>query len=317
LPSPCRVPALPVKNLNGTGPVHPALAGMTGILMCAAGLPVCLTRAPKPILHPPPVSKSDIKPVPGVNGICRKTKKKHLKKSKEPPVPRWRAESRGVTSPSHPSTRARQDCTICMERLVTSSGYEGVLSHRGIKPELVGKLGKCGHMYHLLCLLAMYNNGNKDGSLQCPTCKAIYGEKTGTQPPGKMEFHLIPHSLPGYTDSKTIRIVYDIPTGIQGPEHPNPGKKFTARGFPRHCYLPDNEKGRKVSVPHGTGWGGMGWDGMGWDGMGWKCNPVVWNEIHHKTEFGSNLTGHGYPDPNYLDNVLAELLAQGVSEATL
>lgn len=23
----CRVPALPVKNLNGTGPVHPALAG--------------------------------------------------------------------------------------------------------------------------------------------------------------------------------------------------------------------------------------------------------------------------------------------------
>lgn len=57
-----------------------------GILMCAAGLPVCLTRAPKPILHPPPVSKSDIKPVPGVNGICRKTKKKHLKKSKEPPA---------------------------------------------------------------------------------------------------------------------------------------------------------------------------------------------------------------------------------------
>lgn len=54
-----------------------------------------------------------------------------------------------------------QDCTICMERLVTSSGYEGVLSHRGIKPELVGKLGKCGHMYHLLCLVAMYNNGNK------------------------------------------------------------------------------------------------------------------------------------------------------------
>uniref|UniRef100_A0A8C3SRF6 E3 ubiquitin-protein ligase n=1 Tax=Chelydra serpentina TaxID=8475 RepID=A0A8C3SRF6_CHESE len=139
------------------------------------------------------------------------------------------------------------DCTICMERLVTSSGYEGLLSHRGAKPELVGKLGKCGHMYHLLCLVAMYNNGNKDGSLQCPTCKAIYGEKTGTQPPGKMEFHIIPHSLPGYTESKTIRIVYDIPTGIQGPEHPNPGKKFTARGFPRHCYLPDNEKGRKVS----------------------------------------------------------------------
>lgn len=44
-----------------------------------------------------------------------------------------------------------------------SSGYEGILQHKGIKPELVGKLGKCGHMYHLLCLVAMYNNGNKVG----------------------------------------------------------------------------------------------------------------------------------------------------------
>lgn len=61
-----------------------------------------------------------------------------------------------------------QDCTICMERLVMSSGYEGILQHKGIKPELVGKLGKCGHMYHLLCLVAMYNNGNKVGK----SCKA-------------------------------------------------------------------------------------------------------------------------------------------------
>ncbi|NWS77998.1 DTX1 ligase, partial [Crotophaga sulcirostris] len=304
------VPALPVKNLNGTGPVHPALAGMTGILMCAAGLPVCLTRAPKPILHPPPVSKSDIKPVPGVNGICRKTKKKHLKKSKAPED----VVRRYIQKVKNPPD---EDCTICMERLVTSSGYEGILSHRGIKPELVGKLGKCGHMYHLLCLLAMYNNGNKDGSLQCPTCKAIYGEKTGTQPPGKMEFHLIPHSLPGYSNSKTIRIVYDIPTGIQGPEHPNPGKKFTARGFPRHCYLPDNEKGRKVLKLLIVAWDRRLIFTIGTSNTTGESDTVVWNEIHHKTEFGSNLTGHGYPDPNYLDNVLAELLAQGVSEANL
>ncbi|XP_019394876.1 PREDICTED: E3 ubiquitin-protein ligase DTX1 [Crocodylus porosus] len=304
------VPALPVKNLNGTGPVHPALAGMTGILMCAAGLPVCLTRAPKPILHPPPVSKSDIKPVPGINGICRKTKKKHLKKSKNPED----VVRRYIQKVKNPPD---EDCTICMERLVTSSGYEGVLSHKGVKPELVGKLGKCGHMYHLLCLVAMYNNGNKDGSLQCPTCKAIYGEKTGTQPPGKMEFHIIPHSLPGYTDCKTIRIVYDIPTGIQGPEHPNPGKKFTARGFPRHCYLPDIEKGRKVLKLLIVAWDRRLIFTIGTSNTTGESDTVVWNEIHHKTEFGSNLTGHGYPDPNYLDNVLAELMAQGVSEANL
>lgn len=43
-------------------------------------------------------------------------------------------------------------------------------------------------------------------------------------------------------------------------------------------------------------------------------NTIVWNEIHHKTEATSNHSGHGYPDPNYLDNVLAELAAQGVEE---
>ncbi|XP_069475349.1 E3 ubiquitin-protein ligase DTX1 isoform X2 [Ambystoma mexicanum] len=303
------VPALPVKNLNGTGPVHPALAGMTGILMCAAGLPVCLTRAPKPILHPPPVNKSDIKPVPGINGVCRKTKKKHLKKSKNPED----VVRRYIQKVKNPPD---EDCTICMERLVTSSGYEGVLSHKGIKPELVGKLGKCGHMYHLLCLVAMYNNGNKDGSLQCPTCKAIYGEKTGTQPPGKMEFHLIPHTLPGYNEFKTIRIVYDIPSGIQGPEHPNPGKKYTARGFPRHCYLPDTEKGRKVLKFLIVAWDRRLIFTIGVSNTTGESDTVVWNEIHHKTEFGSNLTGHGYPDPNYLDNALTELTAQGVCDDT-
>ena len=43
-------------------------------------------------------------------------------------------------------------------------------------------------------------------------------------------------------------------------------------------------------------------------------NTIVWNEIHHKTESTSNASGHGYPDPAYLDNVTAELAAQGVEE---
>lgn len=45
-------------------------------------------------------------------------------------------------------------------------------------------------------------------------------------------------------------------------------------------------------------------------------DTVVWNEIHHKTEI-MNQSGHGYPDPNYLKNILAELAAQGVQEEDL
>lgn len=43
----------------------------------------------------------------------------------------------------------------------------------------------------------------------------IYGEKTGTQPKGKMEIYSIPQSLPGHPDCGTIQIIYNIPPGIQ------------------------------------------------------------------------------------------------------
>ena len=42
-------------------------------------------------------------------------------------------------------------------------------------------------------------------------------------------------------------------------------------------------------------------------------DTVVWNEIHHKTTI-QNYSGHGYPDPTYLDRVMLELAAQGVTE---
>ena len=45
-----------------------------------------------------------------------------------------------------------------------------------------------------------------------------------------------------------------------------------------------------------------------------STDTIVWNEIHHKTEARGNSTGHGYPDDNYLDNVLAEMAAQGVED---
>uniref|UniRef100_A0AAY4A4Z8 E3 ubiquitin-protein ligase n=1 Tax=Denticeps clupeoides TaxID=299321 RepID=A0AAY4A4Z8_9TELE len=302
-----RVPTVPVKNLSGSSPVHPALAGITGILMSAAGLPVCLTRPPKLVLHPPTVSKSDIKPIPGLGHCCRKTTKKQTRKGKTPEevVKQYLQKVRGPSD---------EDCNICMEPLGGPSGYKGPNVADLSRSESVGRLAQCGHQYHLQCLVAMYLNGIKDGSLQCPTCKTIYGVKTGNQPPGKMEYHIIPYSLPGHPDCKTIRIIYNIPPGIQGPEHPNPGKPFTARGFPRHCYLPDSEKGRKVLRLLIVAWDRRLVFSVGTSSTTGETDTVIWNEVHHKTEFGSNLTGHGYPDPGHLDNVLDELKAQGITE---
>ncbi|XP_023570257.1 probable E3 ubiquitin-protein ligase DTX2 isoform X2 [Octodon degus] len=210
-----------------------------------------------------------------------------------------------------------EDCMICMEKLSVVSGYSDVTDSKTLGPVAVGRLSKCSHAFHLLCLLAMYCNGNKDGSLQCPSCKTIYGEKTGTQPQGTMDVSRFQMPLPGHEDCGTIVIVYSIPHGIQGPEHPNPGKPFTARGFPRQCYLPDNAQGRKVLELLRVAWKRRLIFTIGTSSTTGETDTVVWNEIHHKTEMDRNVTGHGYPDPNYLQNVLAELAAQGVTEDCL
>ncbi|XP_069572224.1 probable E3 ubiquitin-protein ligase DTX2 isoform X3 [Brachyistius frenatus] len=213
-----------------------------------------------------------------------------------------------------------EDCIICMDQLSNPSGYETPSPEEGgrsIPPDTVGKFIKCGHTLHMLCMLAMYNNGTKDGSLQCPSCKTIYGEKTGTQPKGKMEIYSIAQSLPGHPDCGTIQIIYSIPPGVQGPEHPNPGQQFTCRGFPRFCFLPDNDKGRKVLELLKVAWMRRLIFTVGTSSTTGEPDTVVWNGIHHKTEMMSNLSGHGYPDPNYLDNVLSELASQGVTEDCL
>lgn len=74
-----------------------AFPGITGILMSAAGLPVCLTRPPKLVLHPPPVSKSEIKSIPGVSNTSRKTTKKQAKKGTSH-LTFWGTESQGLGS---------------------------------------------------------------------------------------------------------------------------------------------------------------------------------------------------------------------------
>ncbi|XP_005879209.1 PREDICTED: probable E3 ubiquitin-protein ligase DTX2 isoform X2 [Myotis brandtii] len=257
--------------------VQQALAGMTSILMSAIGLPVCLSRAPQPAS--PPASCLASKSHSSVKRLRKMSMKGGTPKPEPEQVIRNYTEEL--------KTAPDEDCIICMEKLSMVSGYSDVTNSMSIVPVAVGRLTKCSHAFHLLCLLAMYCNGNKDGSLQCPSCKTIYGEKTGTQPRGKMEVFSFQVSLPGHEDCGTILIVYNIPHGIQVLE-------LLKVAWKRRLIF-------TVGTSSTTG----------------ETDTVVWNEIHHKTEMDRNVTGHGYPDPNYLQNVLAELAAQGVTEDCL
>uniref|UniRef100_H3CGH1 E3 ubiquitin-protein ligase n=1 Tax=Tetraodon nigroviridis TaxID=99883 RepID=H3CGH1_TETNG len=305
------VPSVSVQ-LNGSTSVSSALAGMASILMSAVGLGVHFTSAPLPQQLLPPSSRSS--DPPSSSSSVRRAKRQHRRGSCPRPEDVIQRYMEAV------SAAPDEDCIICMDQLSSPSSYAAPAADEGaqsIPASAVGKFVKCGHTLHMLCMLAMYNNGTKDGSLQCPSCKTIYGEKTGTQPKGKMEIYSIGQALPGHPDCGTIQIVYSIPPGIQGPEHPNPGQPFSCRGFPRFCFLPDNHKGRKVLELLKVAWMRRLIFTVGTSSTTGEPDTVVWNNIHHKTEMMSNLSGHGYPDPNYLDNVLSELASQGVTEDCL
>ena len=50
--------------------------------------------------------------------------------------------------------------------------------------------------------------------------------------------------LPGYDGYRTIQIKYEIPSGTQGQNHPNPGARYS--GCTRVAYLPDTFEGHEV-----------------------------------------------------------------------
>ena len=67
----------------------------------------------------------------------------------------------GAVGERSPGWVSLQDCIICMEKLSMASGYSDVTDSTTFGPVAVGRLAKCSHAFHLLCLLAMYCNGNK------------------------------------------------------------------------------------------------------------------------------------------------------------
>lgn len=59
-----------------------------------------------------------------------------------------------------------------MEKLASPSGYGDACECSTIKPEMVGRLTSCQHSFHMLCVLAMYSNGNKVPSWPSTTSSA-------------------------------------------------------------------------------------------------------------------------------------------------
>ena len=132
------------------------------------------------------------------------------------------------------------------------------------------------HMFCYICIDEAFKNGTA-----CSTCSTRYFKLIGDQPEGTMTFTKESLSLPGHEDVGTIVINYTFSSGIQGSNHPNPGKRYY--GTNQTAYLPDNEEGNKV----------LGLLKKAFDRkliftiisseMEGHPDHIVWDKIHHKT----------------------------------
>ena len=146
----------------------------------------------------------------------------------------------------------------------------------------------CKHCKQIFC------KGCLDKALKhkpyCPTCTVPLRKVTGNQPlGGTMIVNTYPRqTLPGYKQYGTIQIHYDIPSGKQGKEHPNPGQHFT--GTARTAYVPDSPEGRKVVRLLRKAFDARLIFTVGTSHTSRRTNAVVWNDIHHKTSMSGGPT---------------------------
>ncbi|XP_074536918.1 putative E3 ubiquitin-protein ligase DTX3 [Halichoeres trimaculatus] len=182
-----------------------------------------------------------------------------------------------------------EDCVICLDKIKDRKSL------------------KCFHAFCSECIDLLFKF-----KPACPVCNTYYGEYRGTQPEGTMKVTRSWQSLPGFEKHGAIIIEYNFPSGIQGPEHPNPGVRYSRTS--RTAFLPASEEGEKVLKLLKKAFARRLIFTIGRSVTTGLNNVITWNDIHHKTRMDGGPQCFGYPDPDYLSRVQEELRLKGVTE---
>ena len=191
------------------------------------------------------------------------------------------------------SASSNNDCRICLDDLDATQVT----------------LSVCQHVFHRDCVEKWFQSSGKQS---CPTCGYLYGICKGTflslssksesfvfqgpQPQGEMKIKYIQTPLPGFppqqypsNEGPTIEITYFIPSGIQGPQNPQPGQPFT--GTNRIAYLPNTSEGKYVLNLLQRAFNDQHIFTIGISTTTGRGNVVIWNDIHHKTQINGGPEG--------------------------
>ncbi|XP_078364658.1 E3 ubiquitin-protein ligase TRIM45-like isoform X2 [Oculina patagonica] len=215
----------------------------------------------------------------------KEKKKKGMERMKE--TSRWVTVSRDELLETSGDSASETECPICLDTVTNARTL------------------KCKHVFCTECLETALKHDNR-----CPVCKDVQCVIKGNQPEGQMQFHKSHQSLPGYYDCGTITIDYYFPSGTQGQEHPNPGRRYD--GTRRTAYLPANQEGNEVLQLLRRAFDARLVFTVGTSVTTGRQNQVIWNDIHHLTNITGGPQGFGYPDPDYLRRVKEDLAAKGI-----
>ena len=137
-------------------------------------------------------------------------------------------------------------------------------------------LTKCSHSFCAACIDRAFKVQKK-----CPVCSTVYGLLIGNQPEGEMFVSQHATKIPGYEScGGCIVITYKFQAGVQGENHPNPGKRYSSTI--RHGYLPNNREGQKVLKLLRKAFNQKLTFTIGRSSTT-GADVITWNDIHHKT----------------------------------
>lgn len=141
-----------------------------------------------------------------------------------------------------------------------------------------------------------------------PNCKVRPKSKEGVVGiRGTMTRSEMSISLVGYNKDTTLKITYNIPDGIQGKDHPNPGGSFQGGTF--HAFLPLNETTLKLLPCLERAFHrGLTFNVR----VGDTRDCVTWGSIPHKTSIEGGISRNGYPDSRYLKCLVEALRSHGL-----
>ncbi|XP_006006021.1 uncharacterized protein SI:BUSM1-163L24.3 [Latimeria chalumnae] len=157
----------------------------------------------------------------------------------------------------------------------------------------------CGHIFCKECV-----SGEQQ---RCPICFNGFSSLNKNTIKGTMNCDILSQSLTGYPRDLTIKLIYNIPDGVQSPGDPNPGKQYKGGRF--EAFLPENKDGKKVLLLLNKAFDrGLTFKIRSFD----TEDRVTWGCIPHKTSLSGGKAKNGYPDSLYLKTVCEVLRTYGI-----